>query len=220
MSWTLQRAALGCLASMALTVQASPVHAQQQPVGQPPAAAPAAPPTPEAQPPSAMPPLALPELPVTEPAPAPIVTMPPLTTVQVDRYWYLLMLADVSWLWASIRLDQENLAFVTYPTLAPAVHLFMGNGRGALTSLAVRVGAEAIAYGYSAVADAEDREVLVTGGVLLGVAAVFDWFYLGRRFKTVPLPAHGRESSSYTWTWTPSVLAGAHAWQLGVAGAF
>ena len=204
---------------MALAVPASPAHAQQQPAERPLAAASAEPPAPAAPAPGAMPPLATPELPVTEPAPAPIVTMPPMTKVEVDRYWYLLMLADVSWLWASIRLDQENLAYVAYPTLAPAVHLLMGNGRGALASLGLRVGAEAIAYGYSAVADAEDRKVLVTGGVLLGVAAVFDWFYLGRRFKTVPLPAHGRESSS-TWTWTPSVLAGQRGLQLGVSGAF
>jgi hypothetical protein len=196
---------------MALAMPAGPARAQQQPVGQPPAPAPAT--QPATQPPSPWS-----ELPVTPPAQAPIVTMPPMTTVQVERYWYLLMLADVSWLWASIRLNEENLAFVSYPTLAPAVHVLMDNGRGALESLALRAGVGGLAYLYVELADAEDDDVLLRAGVALGAAAVFDWFYLGRKLETVPLDVHGHQSS--TWTWMPSVLAGEQGLQLGVSGAF
>jgi hypothetical protein len=223
MTRTLRVAALVCLASMALAMPARPARAQQ-PDGQPSAPAPT-PPVPATQPATtaqpeipAQPTTPWPELPVAPPEPAPIVTMPPMTTVRVERYWYLLMLADVSWLWASIRLNQENLAFLSYPAMAPAVHLLMDNRRGALTSVAMRIGVGALTYLYVKDKDTDDDEVLLRGGVCLGVAAVFDWFYLGRRFKTVPLPARRGESSP--WTWTPSVLAGEHGLQLGISGAF
>jgi hypothetical protein len=218
MSRILRLAALACLASIALAMPASQARAQQQPVGRPPAPAPPAQPAPTVQPPGAIPPPGLPELPVTEPAPAPIVTTPPMTTVQVERYWYLLMLADLSWLWASIRLNEENLALLGYPALAPSVHVLMDNGRGALESVALRIAVGGLTYLYVWADDSEDDDVLLRGGVFLGAAAVFDWFYLARRFKTVPLPARGRESS--TWTWMPSVLAGEQSLQLGVSGAF
>lgn len=202
MSRTLRLAALACVASLALP--ASRARAQQQDQ-QPPA-------------PAGQPLIAAPELPVTPPAPAPIVTTPPLTTVQVERYWYVLMLADLAWLWASIRLDEESLAFVAYPAMAPAVHVLMDNGRGALQSLALRAGVGALTYLTLTMRDTDDDALLRTGGVFLGAAAVFDWFYLGKRYETVPLPRRRGEPS--TWTWTPSVAAGAHGLQVGISGAF
>jgi hypothetical protein len=217
MSRTLRLAAMACLASMALAMPARWARAQQ-PAGQSPASAPTAQPAPTAQSPGAIPPPAWPELPVTEPAPAPIVTMPPMTTVAVERYWYLLMLADLSWLWASIRLDEDNIALLGYPALAPSVHLLMGNDRSALESVGLRVVVGGLTYLYVSEKDPEDDAVRLRAGAFMGAAALFDWFYLGRRFKTVPLPASGRSSS--TWTWTPSVLAGEQSLQLGVSGAF
>lgn len=215
MTRTLGLAALVCLASMALAMPARPARAQQQPSRQtpaPPSLAPAAQPGTAAQAASEQA-----GLPVAPPAPAPIVTRPKMTTVQVNHYWYLLALADLSWLWASIRLDREQLAFVAYPTLAPAVHLLMGNGRNALESAAVRIGVGALTCLYVTAGDADDEEILITGGVFLGAGALFDWFYLGRKFETVRLPAQGESS---TWTWTPSVVAGAHGLQVGISGAF
>jgi hypothetical protein len=202
MSRTLRLAALACVASMALP--ASRAHAQPQDQ-QPPA-------------PAGQPLMTAPELPVTPPAPAPIVTTPPMTTVEVERYWYVLMLADLSWLWASIRLDEENLAFVAYPAMAPAVHVLMDKGRGALQSLALRIGVGALTYLYLTVRDTDDDALLRTGGVFLGAAAAFDWFYLGKTLETVPLPA--RRGRSSTWTWAPSVVAGEDGLQVGISGAF
>jgi hypothetical protein len=218
MSRCFRLAALAGVASMALAMPARWARAQQQPVEEPPAPAPTAEPAPAAQPPSAIPPPTWPELPVTEPAPAPIVTMPPMTTVEVERYWYLLMLADLSWLWASIRLDEENLAFLGYPALAPSMHLLMGNDRSALQSVALRVVVGGLAYLYISDKGPEDDIVWRKAGAYMGAAAVIDWFFLGRRLETVSLPARGKDSS--TWTWTPGLLAGEQGLQLGVSGAF
>jgi hypothetical protein len=203
------------LVSMALALPVIPARAQQP---DRPAATPA-PPAAQSRP-EAPGPAIPPELPVTPPAQAPIVTMPPLTTVRVERYWYLLMLADVSWLWASLRLKEEKLAFVAYPAMAPAVHLLMDNGRGALQSMAVRVGMEALAYVYVYVVaeDDQDDRAQLTGAAFLGAAALFDWLYLGKRLRTVPLPVRRTEASA--WTWTPSLLAGEHGVQVGISGAF
>jgi hypothetical protein len=218
MSGLVRRAAMAVLVSMAL---AMPAPARAQPPDRPPAAT--APATAQSRP-DAPAPTTWPDLPVAPPAEAPIVTMPPLTTVHVERYWYLLMLADVSWLWASLRLGEEKPAFVAYPALAPAVHLLMDNGRGALQSMALRVGVEALAYVYVYVVaeNEEDDRVRLTGAAFLGAAALFDWFYLGKRLKTVPLPARRSEApaSASTWTWTPGLVAGAHGLQLGISGAF
>jgi hypothetical protein len=138
--------------------------------------------------------------------------------VQVQRYWYVLMLADVSWLWASIRLDEDSLAAIAYPAMAPAVHVLMDNNRGALQSLALRAGAGALTYLYLTVRDTDDDAILRTGGVFLGAVAVFDWFYLGKKRETVPLPS--RRGKSSTWTWAPDVAAGEHGLQVGISGAF
>lgn len=203
------------LVSMALGLPAMPARAQQadRPTDTP------APASTQSRP-DAPAPTTWSELPVSPPAPAPIVTMPPLTAVRVERYWYLLMLADVSWLWASLRLEEEKLAFVAYPSVTPAVHLLMDNRRGALQSLALRLGAEALAYVYVYVVadDDEDKRVRLTGAAFLGAAALLDWFYLGKRHRTVPLPA--RRTDASTWTWTPGLLASERGLQLGVSGVF
>jgi hypothetical protein len=60
--------------------------------------------------------------------------------------------------------------------------------------------------------------LLRTGGVFLGAAAAFDWFYLGKTLETVPLPA--RRGTQSTWTWAPSVAAGEDGLQVGISGAF
>lgn len=212
MSRLFRLAALACLASVALAMSVRVVRAEQPPAREPPSPA-----RPGAAAPLEGAPLDSPG-PVQPPAQAPIVTMPPLTRLETEHYWYLLMLADVTWLWAGIRFEEENLAYVAYPALAPAVHLVMNGGGTALKSAALRLGASGFAYLYLARADSEDRKALLTGGAFLGAAALFDWFYFGRRPRTVLVPAHERKSS--TWTWTPGLLAGEHGWQLGVSGAF
>jgi hypothetical protein len=225
---------LAGVASMTLAMAAGPVRAQEQPPAAP--AAPAAPAvaTPDTAAPapardddaSAAPPPALP-MATTPPQEAPIVTGPPAPTPApqaTEHYWYVLMLADLSWLWASIRLDEASIGALAYPTVAPAMHLVLRNDRGALGSLSMRLGALGLAYlSYLLVdnPDAPDSDgIVIAGGVFLSAVAVFDWFYFGRKPVPAPGPVEGGQAATSTQTWAPGVLASEHGLQLGLTGRF
>jgi hypothetical protein len=219
----------------------------------PPPAAPAAPavtaPAPAPAPPatSEYPPV------TTYPAPAPVIqtgtaapgatlAMPalqPQPRPQYQHYGLAVMLADLTWIWASWRLENGPLALGGYVGAAPLAHALMGNPRSAWISAGLRAGALAFTTGVTLYAlssscyDCEtEMELVVLGLIGAGTIMVADWLVLAR--KEIPRqaiePRPQRDAPRWhevpksdkppDWAVQPDVQATQGGLQLGVSGWF
>jgi hypothetical protein len=218
---------------------AQPPAPAPQPDAQPPAPAPQPDAQPQAGPPitSEYPRLPLPPV-ASRPAAAPVLprgTMAPGATPvlpppapapkRYERYPLTVMIADVAWLVASVKLESPGLFLGGYVGAAPLAHLLMGNTRSAWISAGLRAGAvaftavTAINAFSSDCYDCEAEAGLVVAGVL-GAATIMvvDWMVLAKKEVPAAVPVPPRDAPA--WVVTPQVQVGQGGLQLGVGGWF